>query len=68
MRLLSNLLVAAALVSVANAKECDRVVDEAKVAKLCPDPKARCLARDNPDFYKESDPGFYKRITRCRRS
>jgi hypothetical protein len=66
MRLLSNVLIAAALISAANAKECYRVVDEAKVAKLCPNQNAKCMARDNPDFYKESDPDFYKRITRCR--
>jgi hypothetical protein len=66
MKLLS-ILIAAVLISAANAKECDRVVDEAKVAKLCPDPNAKCLARDNPGFYKESDPAFYKRITRCKK-
>jgi hypothetical protein len=41
-----------------------RVVDEAAVRKLCPDPNARCKARDNPDFYKDSDPDFYNRITK----
>lgn len=66
-KLLSILIAAAALISAADAKECDRVVDESKVAKLCPDPNAKCLARDNPGFYKESDPAFYKRITRCKR-
>ena len=66
MKLLS-ILIAAALISAGKARECDRVLDAAKVAKLCPDPNARCLARDNPDLYKESDPAVYKRITKCKR-
>jgi hypothetical protein len=41
-----------------------RVVDDAAVRKLCPDPNAKCMARDNPDFYKETDPAFYNRITK----
>jgi hypothetical protein len=57
---------AAALICQANAKEpCDRVVDEAVVWKLCPDPNMRCKVRDNPDFYKEDDPALYNSITKC---
>jgi len=41
-----------------------RVVDEAVVRKLCPNPNAKCMARDNPDFYKDADPTFYNRITK----
>jgi hypothetical protein len=31
-------------------------------ARLCPNAEARCMARDNPDFYKQSDQAFHKRI------
>lgn len=41
-----------------------RVVNEAVVRKLCPDPTARCMARDNPEFYQDTDPAFYNRITK----
>jgi hypothetical protein len=41
-----------------------RVVNEAVVRKLCPNPNAKCMARDNPDFYKDADPAFYNRITK----
>ncbi|MGY8683366.1 hypothetical protein Q2941_37150 [Bradyrhizobium sp. UFLA05-153] len=41
-----------------------RVVNEAIVLKLCPNPNAKCMARDNPDFYKDSDPAFYNQITK----
>ena len=41
-----------------------RVLDESVIRKLCPNPKERCKARDNPDFYKETDPAFYNRITK----
>ena len=34
------------------------------IRKLCPNPNARCLARDNPEFYKDTDPDFYNRITK----
>ena len=64
--LLSILIAAAALISQANAKKsCVRVVNQILVSKLCPDPNARCLVRDNPDFYKKNDPAFYNRITKC---
>jgi hypothetical protein len=42
----------------------ERVPNMAVIRKLCPDPKARCLARDNPGFYKDEDPEFYNRITK----
>ncbi len=42
----------------------DRVVNEAVVRKLCPNPNAKCMARDNPDFYKDADRNFYNRITK----
>ena len=62
------LIAAAALISQANAKEsCVRVVNQAVVSKLCPDPNARCLVRDNSNFYKESDPALYNRITKCKK-
>ena len=41
-----------------------RVVNEAVVRELCPNRKAKCMARDNPDFYKDADPAFYNRITK----
>jgi hypothetical protein len=41
-----------------------RVANEAVVRKLCPNPKARCLVRDNPDFYRDADPKLYERITK----
>jgi hypothetical protein len=41
-----------------------RVLNEAVVRKLCPNPNKRCMARDNPDFYKDTDPAFYNRITK----
>jgi hypothetical protein len=63
----ATLMAAATLISQVNAKEsCVRVVNQAMVSKLCPDPNARCLVRDNPDFYKESDPALYNRITKCK--
>ena len=43
-----------------------RVVDEAVVRKLCPNPNAPCLVRDNPYFYKDADPELYKLITKPR--
>jgi hypothetical protein len=50
-KLLLTLAALTVVVCTAHAKECERVVDESKAAKLCA-PNARCLARDNPDFYK----------------
>jgi hypothetical protein len=41
-----------------------RVLNEAVIRKLCPNPNARCMARDNPEFYKDTDPEFYNRITK----
>jgi hypothetical protein len=41
-----------------------RVLNEAVIRKLCPIPNARCVARDNPEFYKDTDPEFYNRITK----
>lgn len=41
-----------------------RVINDTVIRKLCPNPNARCLARDNPDFYRETDPTFYYRITK----
>lgn len=48
----------------AGKKERPRVLNEIVIRKLCPNPGARCLARDNPGFYKETDPAFYYRITK----
>ena len=42
----------------------DRVVNDAVVRELCLNPNAKCMARDSPDFYKDSDPAFYNRITK----
>jgi hypothetical protein len=62
------LIAATALISHANAKEsCSRVINKAMVSKLCPNPNVRCLVRDNPEFYKETDPALYNRITKCKR-
>jgi len=61
-----TLLLAAALVAAvsiatsAKAESCQSVI-----ANLCPNKNARCLVRDNPDFYKDEDPALYKRITEC---
>ena len=41
-----------------------RVLNESAIRKLCPNPNERCKARDNPDFYKDTDPAFYRRITK----
>jgi hypothetical protein len=59
------LLLSLVLIAPASAEEI-RVVNEAAVRKLCPNPNARCLVRDNPDFYKDADPELYKRITKPR--
>jgi len=68
MKFVGVILIAATIfISAANAKECSRVVNEAVVSKLCPNPNARCLARDNPEFYRETDPALYNRITKCKR-
>jgi len=62
-RICGILLVALIWNGLANAEE-SRVPNEAVIRKLCPNPNARCLARDNPDFYKDTDPDFYRRITK----
>jgi hypothetical protein len=60
------LLVAALTVALSApvAAEENRVVNEAVIQKLCPNPKMRCKVRDNPGFYKDTDPELYKRITK----
>jgi hypothetical protein len=50
--------------AISNKQSSARVVDDAVVRKLCPDPNAKCKARDDPDFYKDSDPAFYNHITK----
>jgi hypothetical protein len=52
-----------ALIAPAAAEE-NRVVNEAVVRKLCPNPKVRCMVRDNAGFYKDEDPELYNRITK----
>jgi uncharacterized protein YecT (DUF1311 family) len=60
------ILGASSLEAVAEATSVDkpRIVNEAVVRKLCPDPNKKCMARDNPGFYKINDPAFYNRITK----
>jgi hypothetical protein len=53
-----------AIGTLAASAEETRVVNEAVVQKLCPNPKMRCKVRDNPDFYKDTDPELYNRITK----
>jgi hypothetical protein len=74
-KILTALLTLAMMTGAASAQPLDdvsrstkqppaRVVNEAVVRKLCPNPNAKCMARDNPDFYKDADPAFYNRITK----
>jgi hypothetical protein len=63
-RLLLAAALTVALIPPAAAEE-NRVVNEAVVRKLCPNPKMRCMVRDNPGFYKDEDPEFYNRITKA---
>jgi hypothetical protein len=60
-------IVAAAAIAMMALSTMPAMAADAKgfCAKLCPNPEARCMARDNPDFYKQSDPAFYKRIIKC---
>jgi hypothetical protein len=69
-RSIAIILAAALAASSAQAIEPtkERVLNEAAVRKLCPNPNKRCIARDNPDFYKDADPAFYNRITKSVRS
>jgi hypothetical protein len=64
---MKTLALTAALVAVIAAPAAHaetRVPNEAVIRKLCPNPNAKCMARDNPDFYKDDDPEFYNRITK----
>jgi hypothetical protein len=41
-----------------------RVVNQAVVNRLCPDPSVRCKIRDNPDLYRREDPEIWKQISK----
>jgi hypothetical protein len=41
----------------------DAYLNKALVRELCSDLAAKCIARDNPEFFKEDDPALYKRLT-----
>jgi hypothetical protein len=40
----------------------DASLNETVLREVC-HPNSRCLARDNPEFFKDDDPAFYKRLT-----
>jgi hypothetical protein len=66
MRLLKPLAIAALSIAMLTSNQALAVTTcQSVTAKLCPNKNARCLVRDNPDFYKDTDPALYKRLTEC---